>query len=48
VTDQAVQHIDDTLRKHHSTTFLALPHLYSSSLKNQWALDVLGQFLPLK
>jgi len=48
ITDQSVQHVDDTLRKHHSTTLFALPHLYSSFLKSPAALGALGQFLPLK
>jgi hypothetical protein len=48
MADQAVQHIDNPLRKHHSTTLLTLPHLYPSFLKSPGALGVLGQFLPLK
>ena len=48
MADQAVQHIDDTFRKHHPTTLLALPHRLLQYLKSSVTLGLPGRFLPLK
>jgi hypothetical protein len=46
MANQAIQHIDDSLRKHHSSALLTLSHCILQCFRSRWAL--LGQFSQLE